>query len=206
MADSILAKIKKVGTVEKQILWAEVYAPDIVDTHGDFMKAEEIEKMAYDFARKGRLDQIDVQHDNNLYGCCIVETFIARSDDSIFIPGSWVVAIHVPDESLWSKVKSGEINGLSMEAMCLRKNDVELEFVCPVVFQGICEKAEDGHEHTYTFMIDDAGNFAGGFTDTVNGHSHEIKRSTVTETADDHNHRYSVVEKVIELNGKQKRN
>ena len=35
----------------KQIVYAEVYAPNVLDTHGDYMTAETIEKMAHDFLK-----------------------------------------------------------------------------------------------------------------------------------------------------------
>lgn len=148
-------KIKKTEA-EERLVFAEVYAPDMIDTHGDFMTAPEIKKMAYDFARKGRLDQVDVCHDNNLYGCNVVETFVARSDDSVFIPGSWVVGVHVPDDELWSMIKSGEINGFSMESLVLRKQS-EREFDLPVVLKGYTQKTENGHKTPFTVFVDENG-------------------------------------------------
>ena len=49
-------------------------------------------------------------------GLQIVETFIARDDDTLSIPGSWVVGIHVPHPETWEAVKKGDLNGFSMEA------------------------------------------------------------------------------------------
>lgn len=199
MADFKSIAVKK-SVAEKQILFAEVYAPNITDSHGDWMNAEEIEKMAYNFARHGRLNKVDMNHDNNLYGCCIVETFIARADDPIFIPGSWVVGIHVPDPTIWAKVKSGELNGLSMECLCLKKS-VDVEIHCPAILQGVCEKSQgDDHTHDFTVHVDENGEFAGGFTSVVNGHSHQILSGSVTEEAAGHTHRYCFADKVTELN------
>lgn len=192
-----LAKITKIEG-KKQILGAEVYAPDITDAHGDFMTAEEIEKMAYGFMKDMKLDQIDVGHDNQLYGCHLVESFIARKCDDTFIPGSWVVYIHVPDKELWAKIENGEINGLSMEALALKKESF-IEMHCPVLLTGKVEKTEDGHSHQYSVFINEEGNFAGGSTDTVNGHSHVIKSGTTTEMEEDHNHKFSFIEAILEL-------
>jgi hypothetical protein len=36
--------------------------------------------------RKGALGKIDVQHDRRESGSYVVESFIARDDDSVFIP------------------------------------------------------------------------------------------------------------------------
>lgn len=183
---------------EKQIAMGEVYAPDLVDAHGDFMTAEEIEKMAYGFMKSMNLDQVDVGHDNELYGCHVVESFIARKEDNIFIEGAWVVAIHIPDVELWGKLKSGEISGFSMESLAVKK-DSTIEFNCPVSLTGSTEKSEDGHVHKYTVFIDEDGNFAGGTTSIVNGHKHDILSGTTTEESADHIHKYCFVDVILEL-------
>jgi len=100
-----------------QIVWAEVYVPYVVDADGDFATPEQIREMSYDFVSKGQLGEIDVQHDGKTdRGLQIVETFIARDDDTLFIQGSWVVGIHVPHPETWEAVKKGDLNGFSMEA------------------------------------------------------------------------------------------
>ena len=197
-----ITKIRKIEG-KKQIIGAEVYAPDMTDAHGDFMTAEEIEKMAYGFMKDMRLDQVDVGHDNELYGCHLVESFIARKCDDLFIPGAWVVYIHVPDKELWAKIENGEINGLSMEALAIKKES-HLELNCPVMVAGRTEKSDDGHSHHYNVFIDEEGNFAGGSTDIVNDHKQDILSGTLTEEENDHVHKYSFVEIILELeNGEE---
>ena len=105
----------------KRLVTAEVYAPNIPDAHGDFMTAEEIEKMAFGFIKEGRIKFIDVQHDNKLYDCALVESFIAREDDKLFIPGSWVVTVHVPNEEVWRQILDVGLNSFSMEVMTYKK-------------------------------------------------------------------------------------
>ncbi len=190
--------IKKIDH-EKQICFAEVYAPDITDSHGDFMNAEEIEKMAYGFMKNMRLDQVDVGHDNVLHGSHVVESFIAREDDSIFIAGAWVVGIHVADSEVWSRIKSGELNGFSMEALALKKES-SIMMKCPVSLTGETDvEGDDGHTHHYTVFVDEDGKFAGGSTSIVNGHKHDIMTGTITEDTNDHVHKYSFVETILEL-------
>jgi hypothetical protein len=179
---------------EQQIVWAEVYAPNIPDTDGEFMDAETIRKMAYKFMEDHKQTKIDLRHNNRLVkGACMVESFIARKDDPTFIEGSWVAGIHVPDKAVWHAIKSGEINGFSMEAY-VHKRVVELEIDIPPIISGKTMKHEDGHEHTFDVAYDDRGNFLGGRTGTVNGHNHIIKRGTVTEVENGHNHRFSFVD------------
>ena len=178
---------------ELRIVWAEVYAPNIPDSDGEFMDAEAIRTMAYKFLKEKKLDSIDVQHDNKLVpGAHVVESFIARKGDDTFIEGSWVVGLHVPDDSTWDRIKKGEINGFSIEAF-VTKQPTEIEIEIPPVLMGKTSKSED-HEHEFYVAYDANGNFKGGTTNNVNGHSHKILKGTVTETVNNHSHRFSFVE------------
>lgn len=180
---------------EQRIVWSEVYAPMTPDSDGEYMTAVSIRKMSYKFMQQMKLDQVDQQHDNVLTdGIHIVESFIARKDDPTFTEGSWVVGVHIPDDATWDKVKKGELNGFSMEAM-VTKETVDVEIEIPPVIQGITMKSED-HEHSFHVAYDETGRFLGGKTDTVNDHFHIIKRGTCTEVSADHNHRFSHVESV----------
>ncbi len=178
---------------ELQIVWGEVYIPDIPDSQGDFMTAEEIRKMAYDFVKTdGSLKKIDVNHDNTLCGCQVVETFIVREDDPTFIEDAWVVGIHVPDDKLWQAIKSGEYNGLSMQALAMRKEGEVILDIPPIIVGKTDDDA--GHEHEFEVNFNGEGEFLGGTTKEAAGHKHKIKKGTSTETAHGHSHRFSFVE------------
>jgi len=113
------AQASVLGIIEEQrVVIGAVYVPEQLDTHGDFMTAEEIRKGAYDYMRKAdALAQIDTNHDNVRTGSYVVESFISRKGDPDFkIEGTWVVGVHIPDDDVWEAVKRGEINGFSMEA------------------------------------------------------------------------------------------
>lgn len=177
---------------DQQLVFGEVYAPDRPDSHGDYMTAPEIQKTAYKFTSAGNMNQIDVLHDNKAVKASIVESFIARDNDDIFIPGAWVVGIHIEDPDLWQAVKRGDINGFSMEALVRgQERDVEVEI--PPIVEGKTSKSED-HEHKFFVTYDDSGKFKGGMTDTVNGHSHQITCGTHTQTEAGHSHRFSSVD------------
>lgn len=180
---------------ELQIAYGEVYAPDRPDAQGEFMRRDWIRKMAHEFMRSGRMDQIDVLHDNKVVkGCSVVESFVADDNDPRFIPGSWVIGVHIPDKGLWASVKKGDINGFSMEALVSRhEQDVDMEI--PPVVMGRTSKSEN-HEHQFYVSYDDEGQFKGGVTDTVNGHFHTILAGTHTQNAEGHNHRFSSVDNV----------
>lgn len=181
---------------ELQIVWGEVYVPGIVDSEGDFMTSSEIREMAYRFMRSQRLDKVDVQHDNQEYDAHVVESFIARDDDPTFIPGSWVVAVHVADPTLWELVKSQEINGYSMEGLALTEGSTD--YVLPgTVVTGDTSETE-GHAHRFKVFYDAEGNFLGGETDYVDGHRHLIVRGTLTESSRNHAHTFAVIDAMLE--------
>lgn len=180
-------KIKKVNN-DQQIAYGEVYRPNEVDSHGDFMSAETIEKMAHGFMTKALVISIDTQHDNVPNGSYPVESFIARENDPDYAPGSWVLGIKVTHEDLWNKIKKGEFNGFSVEAMAKKMPVVAsvsvYSFVC-----GVTED-NDGHSHGFVVFLNDIGRVVRGYTSEENGHTHTIKAGTATEISDGHAHRF----------------
>jgi hypothetical protein len=187
--------IKKLDD-EEQVVFGEVYAPGFPDSQGDFMTPEEIKKMAYNFLRKGLVSNIDVNHSQLPSGSYVVESFIARPDDTIFIPESWVLGVKVPDQGVWKMVKSGELNGFSLDGMGIRKDTV-FEIEMPEVLKGETDDVM-GHRHKFFVKFDAGGGFLGGMTSSaLDGHVHKIERGTVTEMTNGHNHRFSFVEGVL---------
>jgi hypothetical protein len=190
------------AVAEERLVFAEVYAPDRPDSDQEFMRAEDIKQMAYNFMRKSEMGLIDVNHDNQVVeGCTVVESFIARKGDPDFIEGSWVVGVHIPDDTVWEQVKKGEINGFSLQALV--EGDVEMvEVDIPDQITGMTSKTE-GHYHRYIVQYDAQGRFRGGTTSPGDdGHVHQIKRGTFTEKAEDgHTHRFVTVDAVEILSG-----
>ncbi len=193
---------------EMQIVWGEIYIPDIPDTQDEFMSAVEIEKMAHKFLMHGlSVGAIDVQHDGEIRkGCFVVESFIARKSDPEFIEGAWVVAVKICDPDLWADVKSGKLNGFSMQAS-VYVTDRVVTLEVPSEVEGLTQIASDGddHRHRYTVRFDSNGDFVGGVSDVVNGHKHVIQRRSITqmsvdptnkELADGHFHRYTLLDKL----------
>jgi len=177
---------------ELQVVWAELYAPMVLDSQGDYATAEEIRKSCWAFMKKARtVKSIDVEHDGLITTCYVVENFIARKGDPDFIEGSWVQGIHIPEADLWGKVQKGELNGFSMEAWCAR-TEVAIEVDVPDEVHGYTMES-CGHSHAFTAKFDEAGNFRGGSTSSnaSDGHTHRIIKGTVTEDACEHNHRFS---------------
>jgi hypothetical protein len=198
---------KEEGKVAKRLVWGEVVAPNrpILPDKGttgpsEFMTAESIETMAYDFMRQLKLRQIDVQHNNKLTpGVTVVESFIARPGDPDFIEGAWVLGVHVDDDELWRQIEDGELNGYSMEAWVFRES-VEVEIEIPPIVTGSTDEV-DGHTHTFTVQYGMDAEFLGGetdevSTDTVPLHKHAIIGGTITQLSAGHRHRFSAVDNI----------
>ena len=193
--DLVLSKSED-GEPEQRMCWAEVYAPMRPDSGGDYMTREDIQKAAYKFMKHQRLDQVDSQHNNELVkGATIVESFIARKGDPIFIEGSWVVGMHIDNAEMWDRIKKGEINGFSLEAMATTSTG-EVEMEIPPVVSGMTSKS-DQHTHQFFVTYNEQGTFLGGRTSIDEGHSHVIKDGTITETERGHNHRFSAVDDLL---------
>lgn len=175
----------------RQILYAEVYAPMVLDTHGDYMTAESIEGMAHNFLKDGYQRNIDVMHDGTHVEACIVESFIARQGDPDFTPLSWVVGIHIENEDLWQKVLNGELNGLSLEALA-QVEEQTVSLTIPDLVEGLTS-TDNNHRHTFRAVYNDEGEFVGGVTNEVDGHVHTISHATYTDTEEFHNHKFDSV-------------
>jgi hypothetical protein len=189
-------QIKKLDK-DEQLVFGEVYAPGFPDSQGDYMSAEEIKKMAYNFMRKGAMSNIDVNHTQVPSGSYVVESFIARKDDTVFIPQSWVLGVKVADQA-WQLVKSGELNGFSLDGFGVR-TDKPLVIEMPELLKGETD-TDKGHTHSFVVKFDRQGNFLGGVTNPgPDGHVHRIARGTVTEPAQGHSHRFSFVEGVLNV-------
>lgn len=137
-----LTKSEEVPTFEKQVkiltksddaqklVYGVVYEPDVEDAHGDFMKAEEIEKAAHQFLKDAR--NIDTQHDFESGAGEVVESYVAPADIEIgsetITKGSWVLVTKATDE-IWDSIQKGDITGYSMagvaETVEVEKEDEE---------------------------------------------------------------------------------
>lgn len=102
---------------EKRMIFGVVYAPDDLDTDGEFANAEDIEKAAHAFMKDLKNTNIDKQHNENPEKAFVAESWIVRKGDPLFSDekeGAWAVGIKIEDEDLWKSAKEGDIGGLSM--------------------------------------------------------------------------------------------
>jgi len=182
----------------KRLVYAEVYAPMHVDTDGEFMTEEHIERMAHKFLSSGKVTKIDVQHDQKESGCVIVESFLAREQDPDgFIKGSWVLGVKVIPDELWERVQKGELNGFSFQGY-IHKTPVKATVVVARKFIGETEESAVGvlppHRHTVSLSFTEAGRLMAGRTSREFDHDHGVKRATATEMEWEHAHRMILID------------
>lgn len=200
MTNTPLQVIRDSDGVAKQyerVVFCEILVPDTLNTFYDYHTPEDVKAIAYEFARQGY--GVDVNHDQqDISGkkVYIVESFIAREGDPDFIPHSWVVGVKVLDDTLWADILAGRINGFSYEALVLY-NDAVFDLPVSSTIQGLTEPdLDDGHVHLFTVVIGSDGRVVAGGTDIVNGHQHAITSHTVTQSSENHVHRYQILEAI----------
>jgi len=100
---------------EKQLIVGIVYEPMVVDSQGDFMVTEEIEKTCNEFNVHFRA--IDKDHNCIPGAGQVVQSYTAPTDmeieGNIVKAGSWVIVTKADDET-WEEVKKSNYQGYSM--------------------------------------------------------------------------------------------
>lgn len=117
------AKIEKQWTVEfvkveeeKRLVTGVVIEPEVEDTYGDVISAEEIEKAMIHFMEKG--PEIRVEHDPDFKPkVAIIENWIEREGgmigDQFIKAGTWLMTTKIFDDEVWQMVRDGKLNGYS---------------------------------------------------------------------------------------------
>lgn len=94
-----------------------VYAPESVDSQGDWTDAETIRRAADAWMLSGRAMNVDREHDFSSLPAFVAESWLVRSGDPLFPSekeGAWAVGIQVQDAALWDAIEAGEVEGLSL--------------------------------------------------------------------------------------------
>lgn len=108
---------------EKQMVFGVVYAPEQVDSQGEFALASDIEAAAYGFMKSKNVLSVDANHDFDPKAAYVAESWIIKGTDSLFDKepeGTWCVGIKVEDAELWERVKKGELEGISMAGSAVK--------------------------------------------------------------------------------------
>jgi hypothetical protein len=123
-----VVEVTKAVDSEKRMALFVVLEPqdgdETTDLHGDTYTAEEIEKACNNFNTHCRT--ANIFHQVQTQDVDIVQSFITPAgftlDNGVEVKkGSWLQWMYFPEteigEALWQGVKSGEINGVSINAM-----------------------------------------------------------------------------------------
>lgn len=176
---------------DQQIVTGEVYAPNVIDSHGEMMLPEDVETLAHRFLQLATLkDSIDTRHNNVPITAYPVESFIARGHPD-YNEGAWVASVKIDDAEVWAEVKAGGFNGFSWQAMVYKEPAVATVLINPEVI-GETEAASDGHTHFFFAELNADGKVTKGRTSTTNGHAHAIMAGTATEVEAGHAHRFFI--------------
>lgn len=103
-----------------------------------FFSKASIRKMAEKFMRQGRTDETSIEHDGRKLGASrvfVTESWV--SEDPIkdksaaygfnLPSGTWFVSMKVDDPKVWSKIKSKELTGFSVEGLFAEKSTFSKE-------------------------------------------------------------------------------
>lgn len=108
---------------EKQIAYGPVLEPEVEDAQGDIMTMADIEEAAHRFLLKAQLGKASADGVNHeiwvgYSKAHVVESWVTHEDmrhgDEIVRKGTWMIGVHVADNSLWDAVKKGELVGFSI--------------------------------------------------------------------------------------------
>ena len=110
---------------EQRLVTGIVLEPNVVDAQGDYERPEVIKDAAHKFLSKyNQMTQMGLQH--NMFGQLgvdLVESWIAPQDmdmgNSKVTKGSWIMTALVSNDTIWSKIKNGEITGFSIGGAAL---------------------------------------------------------------------------------------
>lgn len=104
----------------KRIVLGPVLKPDEVDLQGEFITKVEIEKTAHGFfkglvagdSRTGEMHKVFKERVE------VVESYLMPCDGLIngikVDEGTWMLAVHIPDDEAWAKVRKGVYRGFSV--------------------------------------------------------------------------------------------
>jgi Putative phage serine protease XkdF len=96
-----------------------VMAPDEVDLHGDITSEEEVRKACHNFNKYCQKANLFHLVQTETFEFC--ESYVCLTDmvlgDKEVKKGTWLCTIQCLDDDLWTLIKSGEINGVSIGAM-----------------------------------------------------------------------------------------
>lgn len=189
-------KIEK-SDAKNQIVKGIVYTAGYIDTDGETMTAEDVQKAAWNFLAFRKEKNIDINHDWESSGCYVVESYVTEENDPNFPPDSWILAVKCTDD-VWKEVVNGNLNGFSFGGTVTKyPAKVIMEVAEQIIGEtepNINKNIIPSHTHAFTIYYDAQGNIVKGITDVVQDHSHTISYGTATDNTLGHSHRLDLNE------------
>jgi len=189
-------KIQKTDKINK-VVKGIVYTALDVDTDGETMSVEDVQKSAWNFLAQRKEKNIDIQHDWQESGCTVVESYVTEKGDPNFPENSWVMAVKCTDD-IFQKVVDGELNGFSFGGYSEKfVQRVMLEVAKQAVgetYENLNKDVIPAHTHSFIIWYDNEGRIVKGHTDVVDGHQHTISYGTSTDKSIGHSHRVDLSE------------
>ncbi|MET0465309.1 MAG: XkdF-like putative serine protease domain-containing protein [Chitinophagaceae bacterium] len=182
-----IVRFTKIDAKKKKV-WGVVYSPLAIDSHGDLMTSEEIEKAAHGFLPKDLTIAVDENHNHIPTWSKIIESYIVRAEGDVGDVGAWVVGMQITNDGVWNKILKGELTGYSFEGTGMRRKAEAITAYQRYRIVNLAP-AEDGHTHLAFLEYDEGGRVIRGWTNEVNKHKHNILYNTITELSDSHRHR-----------------
>ena len=182
---------------KNQVVKGIVYTAGHVDTDGETMTVEDVQKAAWNFLAHRKEKNIDINHNWKASGCYVVESYMTEEGDPNFPPNSWVLAVKCTDD-VWKQVEDGDLNGFSFGGTVSKyPARVLLEVAKQIIGETYPNTNKDIlPEHTHNFVIyyDEDGKIVKGITDVSQEHFHTISYGTATDKEISHSHRIDLNE------------
>lgn len=93
-----------------------------------------IEKIVLKFMAEKRTSEVNEEHGNDVEDVFLFESFILKKGHFVKYPGfddvsegSWIVSYKVNNDEIWNKIKSGQLNGFSIEMNASLSKDFKKE-------------------------------------------------------------------------------
>lgn len=100
---------------DERVVTGPVLIPDQEDKHGDVVRADNIQDVAYKFMEE--FQNVDLMHTFKEVGVP-VESYLAPMDldfEKMTVPeGSWMMSVRVTDDETWQAIKRGDLTGFSI--------------------------------------------------------------------------------------------
>jgi DNA adenine methylase len=116
-------RIPLLKTGEERYVLGVVLEPDTVDAQSDVYSSAEVRDAAHKFMEEYR--NVGLMHRDSVNGKVkILESYLApvpfELDGAQVKRGTWLLAVRVLDDGLWSQIKAGELTGFSIGGTAIR--------------------------------------------------------------------------------------